>query len=346
MGSGALLVIGEDVEGQMARFRNFENTGWVDQHVVTIDRLAHEKARWLRDSQVEGWYVRDPEGKLHELFERSPSGKYLFTDAVTVDWDDDSNKPHTLEQEVFGRESYIDMTEFNQKRMRMVIKVPEGFKVTKAKRGEFQTFAETLRKSHGVRAIPEGEAPDLNGTDKFGWMRLDHSGEAIELMARTIPGGFWFPYWGVIPNAWTLKAGALGARDPDTADDLPGFSGSARRSEINFDAMRSRIAIEAGESWDRARADPGAYDKILIGGAYYRQHIRLPREQYTRAIEDLTLWRGSLLMGGEHIKDAPDAFKAAHALTPTSVNAWFAYINQLIVRLPDDSLMTMVGYRC
>lgn len=177
MGSGGLLVIGEDVESQMARFRNFEETGWVDQHVVTIDRLAREKARWLRVSQVEKWYVRDPDGKLHDVFERSPSGEYLFISVATVDWDDDSKKPHTLEQEVFGDESYIGASESNQKRMRMVIKVPEGFKVTKAKFGEFITFAEDLRRSHGVRAIPIEEAPDLEGGDKFGWMRLDHSGE-------------------------------------------------------------------------------------------------------------------------------------------------------------------------
>jgi hypothetical protein len=83
-----------------------------------------------------------------------------------------------------------------------------------------------------------------------------------------------------------------------------------------------------------------------MGGAYYRQYIHLPREQYTRAIEDLMLWQCSLLMGGEHIEDAPDAFKAAHALTPTSVSAWCAYINHLIERLPGDRLMTMVSYRC
>ena len=182
MGSRGVLVIGPDVKDQMARFRRFEETEWVDRHVVSVGALEQERKRWAR--------------------------------------------------------SAADMN--------------------------FQAY---LRRYFGLRALSEGASPDLEDADKFGWMRVDRQGEVVELIRRTIPGGFWFPYWKVRP-AFKLKLGrsadqTLGADDgrgfAGSADERPGFAASARKGDIDFTDADTRR-----ELWSKSPIMDGKHIEDLL----------------------------------------------------------------------------------
>lgn len=347
MGSGVVLVIGEDVEGQMARFRCFEETGWVDRHVVSIDVLACSREIWTSSyAEAEKWYVQDPSGQLHEVFEKNTAGKYLFIGHAADDGQSDPLRPPTIEQKIFGREYYVEPHESGHQRWRLVLKLSNDYKVVKAKRKDYEPFAKWLALQYGIHAISAEAAPELEGTEKTGWMRLDRRGEVIEAMSRTIPDGFWFPSWCVLEHAWKLKSDAFGDQAPQSCDAPVRLAGSLRKSDIDFEGMRTQVAIEAGESWDQAQNDPNAFENILIRGTYRREFIHLSRDQYIRSIQDNNLWNCPLILDGVRITLSSSEFQLSSADTSASTTPWFAYMNQLVDSLQGDTLMTMVGYRC
>lgn len=348
MGSSRVLVIGPDVEAQMARFRKFEETGWVDQYVVSFDILARERERWLRSwSEKEEWYVQDPAGRLHEVFEKDQLGNHLFIGAPTPDEPSNANRTPTLEQQIFGSNSYVDITdETGQKRWWLVLAIPDNHKVIRAKFKEFMSFNDWLTKYHGYPVVADNAVPELDGAHKIGWMRLDHDGNVIELIERTIPGGRWYPSWKVVGDAWKLKSGALSNQNLLTTEQN-NFAGSARKSDIDFAGMNAQMEMEAGACWDNAKRDPKAFENIEISGWYYREFIHLPREQYIHRMQDINLWGQNLILDRRYIDQVPPEFQPVS--DDASANArppWYAYIRKVIDDLPNDTLMTMVSYRC
>ena len=142
-----VLVIGDDVEGQLAPFHEFECTGVNDQYVIDVDKTSETLAEYER-------------------------------------YKDDHDYP---------------------------------------------TFRAFLEGWYGADKIVEhGQEPDRNGEHKYGWVRVDAAGNAVEYIDRTNPNKKWD--WWSVGGRWCdfflLREGESGKRGS------VGLMGQARRARV------------------------------------------------------------------------------------------------------------------
>jgi hypothetical protein len=134
--------------------------------------------------------------------------------------------------------------------------VPENYTEVKIPLNEIVSFRDWA--TNGVSDIAEGQEPDTCGKkNKLGWVRVNAIGEVIEIIERTIPGGF-FDWFEGTDNRWKLKHGAVGRvirrnwydwiEEPATN----GYAGSARKGDIDLDGMRVKIHKAAADWWNCA----------------------------------------------------------------------------------------------
>lgn len=117
-------------------------------------------------------------------------------------------------------------------------------------------FFQWVRSQYGAELLEAGEAPDLTGRHRNGWLRVNAAGEFIELVRRDIPGGFFFHFIGTHP-LFQLKPGATGwniSRADEATPVHAGLAGSARLADIDFEAMRRSLVESIGARWDAVHA--------------------------------------------------------------------------------------------
>lgn len=130
------------------------------------------------------------------------------------------------------------------------------FESRKTDYASFQGFFEDW---HGRSTVPFGEEPDLADRHKYGYALLDESGQVVKVVYRTNPnkkwdwyqlGGRWTGFFKIKPGA----AGAVGSQGIMTAPAREGYADSAKKGEIDFDAMRREAEEEAASRFDKIRA--------------------------------------------------------------------------------------------
>lgn len=163
--------------------------------------------------------------------------------------------------------------------------VPENYIEVKIPLQEMVSFQDWV--TNGVSVIAEGQEPDTDGMNKLGWIRVNASGEVVEMMERTIPGGFYDWFEGT-DNSWKLKRGAVGRvirrswydwiEEPATN----GYAGSARKGDIDLDGMRAQIHKAAADWWDCAARASGSkkWEPFDVVQERYRT------EEYSAALKE------------------------------------------------------------
>ncbi len=63
-----------------------------------------------------------------------------------------------------------------------------------------RTFMEFCESWNEYKAVPHGEAPDLEDKHKWGYTKLDSAGEVVQVISRTNPNAKWD--WWVIGGRW------------------------------------------------------------------------------------------------------------------------------------------------
>ncbi|PXX35306.1 hypothetical protein [Undibacterium pigrum] len=202
------------------------------------------------------------------------------------------------------------------------------------------------RRSLG-RILKPGETPDLLGKDRFGWVRVDDAGKVSEIFHRDRPNSFWVN-WGVLVTSWKLKPGIAAtssiASERISGTSTPGYTGSALKGEIDWQKMRSDIAMEAGEYWDLSTAGMPLPVHTTLRYTKPPQHnvLQYPREKFVQINVDMLINRSALIINGKIIDDQD--FNGWENITSKN-EAWYRYLNELIDSLPDDTLMTDVYTR-
>jgi hypothetical protein len=114
------------------------------------------------------------------------------------------------------------------------------------------SFAEWVVQRYCVNKLNPGAEPDFHKKHRWGWMRLNETGEVTELVRRTIPGGFFFIFLGTCRNL-LLKLGAVGWNIDSSylvTEVTAGYADSTRFADIDFSAMRQKAINHLQKRWD------------------------------------------------------------------------------------------------
>ncbi len=235
----SVLVVGDDVAGQLQPFHEFECTGVDDQYVQTIDitdkaRAEYESATCyrLRDNVSSG--LHDP---YEEWFYRDPTAEEVIA----------AGRLGFMGTGVNGKDG---------RGYRAKIKfIPEGWEEIKLPVSEVETFADWAADWYGLDKVgcywEDGEytpyrADGGNDKHKYGWIRVDDNGEVVAVIDRTNPDAHWD--WWVVGGRWSNRLALMdGVGQARMVDQ-------ARKGEIDWDFMRDKAANEARDLYRRAHA--------------------------------------------------------------------------------------------
>lgn len=281
-----VIVIGENVDEQLAPYQEFECTG-IDEYIEEIDELEEllkeyrtQKIRALKsfDGEIFSFYddrfYRDPTKAEIEKLSMGNGGiigtgsRYGISYA-SKDWGD-------------GRGYRGKVRE-----------TPEGYEEIELEGHEqLRTFDEYIEYSWGDVAKlypgqPRGEE------HKFRFLKMDSNGEIVAAIRRTNPNAKWD--WYVVGGRWTgyfpLKEGAKGElgrpgvfnnqANPNTADVV-------RKGDIDFDRARAESEAQAREwfaSWEKSftkHGKPKSWKSFIEKVDAKEMKIDEAREEYRK----------------------------------------------------------------
>jgi hypothetical protein len=199
----AVLVIGNNVEEQLAPYHEFESTGEDNQYVQAIDKT--EEARKEFETATTKRY-RDPEGNLHSPFTSEGNWDQKFWRELTPE-----------EEALYGKKSYIQDYEDNPEHggLRLYstdwhdgknyhIKAfawpSEGWSEVEVLKNTVVTFAEFCKDYYGHEVVPFGQQPDFEKKHKYGYTLVDCEGNVTSTVDRTNPKRKWD--WYSVGGRW------------------------------------------------------------------------------------------------------------------------------------------------
>jgi len=160
---------------------------------------------------------------------------------------------------------------------------------------DYPTFRAFLEGWYGAdKVIGPGQEPDRNGEHKYGFVRVNASGEVIQYIDRTNPNKRW-DYWrvgGRWGDFFLLKPDTHGERADIAWERGREFGGSgaavrdeeretgrvhadiARKGDIDWEGMAAERMRNAGRDYDTwLRKDHGRLDSAWIYGIEYRPEV-------------------------------------------------------------------------
>lgn len=337
----AVMVLGQNVEQQLAPYHEFECTGRVDEYVQSIDKLEEARADYEECTRN---MLRGPEGELvspyDDQFYRDPTeeeaekigpvGGFGHCNGIcysSKDWGDGK-----------GRRAKVQY-------------VPEGWERVEVHVKEFQSLLQYILDDHcgEFPVLKEGDEPDLHEEHKWGWVRVNADNEVIEYIDRTNPNKKWD--WWVVGGRWsnTLKLkdtreGLKVVRD----ESLPAgmqvglevgpvhrdgdlYVDQALKRDIDMEGMRNEAGIEAAAKWDKAAeakiaagfAADTTWDAWPVVLERHPDNVQAARNEYhaqgaMKAVQEaLDLWSGTdkyLTPRDEFIQQARDSAMVYYAL--------------------------------
>lgn len=361
-----VLVIGEDVDRQLAPFHEFECTGRDDEYVQTIDKTEEAREEYLKDTErmyvsesgeiVDAYddrFYRDPTEKESKQIGIGGTGCCRDFGFTSKDWGDGKG--------------YRPKVHF----------LPEGFEEKQIPTPEVKDFAEFVQDYYGMEIIGKAKKPDLGKKHKYGWCRVDKDGKVIEVIRRTNPNDHWDWYqvggrWSGLFQMKDNRKGKVGETAFMCDPAKPGTSDQALKGDIDFERMRAEslkekmdkydkaVSIIAGRSfvsWDRVKEENGQdinrsreiYGEQQVIKDFQHEFFFDDIENYCVAREEY-LEKASKSSGFSTfavIKDSKWYEKGrmgwwAMVHDEKDEDEWCCKFNELIDSVPDDTLLTIV----
>ena len=272
----SVLVIGPNVEEQLAPYHEFECTGNDDQYVQDIDETEEARATYEKNTTTR---YRDPEGNLHSPY--TPEGdhdnkfwreltpeeeaKYVGTGhAFFQDWQ--------ATEEHGGLRLYsADWKDGLPYHTKAFAWPSEGWTVVEVPESTTCTFAEFCADYYGHKIVPFGEQPNLEPSvdeegrqtstnHKYGYTLVDEQGNVIKTVNRTNPGKKWD--WYSVGGRWNgyfklkpMTMGVLGRPGLQTMNEDYEPAGEDRadiilKGDIDIEGMRWEAGEEAAKNYN------------------------------------------------------------------------------------------------
>ena len=254
----AVLVVGDDVEGQLQRYHEFECTGQDDQYVKEIDET--EEARKTFEKNTTRRY-RDPEGNLHSPYTPEGSHSPLFWRELTPEEETKYGKRISSSEGDDGlRLESTDWHDGRGYRTKAFAWPSDGWSEVEVPTSTVQTFAEFCADYYGHEAIPFGTEPDLAEKHKYGYTIVDEQDNVIRTINRTNPDRKWDGYtvggrWNGFSLKKPLAVGVLG--EPGLQVMNSNYEPVAEnradvimKGDIDVEGMRDEAGEKAAERYD------------------------------------------------------------------------------------------------
>lgn len=365
----AVLVIGENIEAQLAPYHEFECTGTDDQYIQNMDVTEELRAEFRADTRsmiklADGSLV----GRYDDQFYREPTEEQSKKIGILAG----TGCAHGLS---WASKDWGDGKGYRTK----VHIIPEGAEQVEV---PFESFTAWVGPDwHGTALVPHGEQPDLTGEHKYGYALLDEAGEVVRVIRRTNPNSKWD--WYEIGGRWSgflkLKDGAAGALGRkgvmgSCANDGPGRADQALKGAIDFEGMRNEAAIEAAANWDKVAEATGgllwtSWDQVravhkdnidAARDAYHAQATKkravkalgdgffvdvdqylTPRDQFIQQARDRATVLYAVVKDGQWIAKGEMGWFGMSS-GDEDQDAWNRKVNELLDSLPDDTPITVV----
>lgn len=347
-----VMVIGENVEKQLAPYHEFECTGVNDEFVQDVDQTDEARETFAASTER---CLKATDGSLHQFFDGQGNWRPEFSQP-------DPEAP---------KYAPTRRTRF----------VPAGYEQVEVPTSQLKSFADWAADYYGVEIVPFGQIPDEDEKHKYGYILLDAANDVLKVVDRTNPNKEWD--WWVIGGRWSgflqLKPGAtgqLGERGVMGSHfaDGPGRADSAVKGNIDFDGMRNAAANKAALQWDKAAAARAgrtwhtwehvrdvlhAGDLDAARKVYHAQEAKeavaaaldhpwdgvdeylTPRETYIQQARDRAIAPYALVKDGQWVAKGQMGWFGMSS-DDISQDDWNRKVNELLESLPDDTLLTLV----
>lgn len=362
----SVLVIGPNVEQQLAPYHEFECTGIDDQYVQEIDETEDRRDEFKTAKRS---VVRCPNGELI-----SPYDDRFYRDPTEAEAKEIGPTAGTGS----ARGLYYSSRDWGDGRgyRSKVHHIPEDHEKLEL---PFDNFRDYLRDYCEINEVSIDHPLDLKEKHKYHYTRIVN-GDVDKVIRRTNPNAEWD--WWVVGGRYSgllkVKPGARGQLGKkgvlgSCISDGPGRADVATKRDIDFDGMRDEAGDQAAARWDRASTGrlgltwlpwpqvrekhPGNIDAARV--EYHAQ----PGVKATQEAMD-NPWDGVdeyLADRDEYIQAARDRAISTYAIVKDSQwhakgemgwwgmsndkitqSEWNLRINELLDGLPDDTLLTVV----
>ncbi len=357
----SVLVVGPEIDFQMAPYHEFECTGRNDEFVQDVNVTEDASETFVKATSTR---LKAPDGSLESYFDAAGNWRPEFSEL-----DPDSPSYDKTRRRGFIPPGYVE------------VKVPDK---------ELMTFAAWAADYYGLKVVDDRSLIDKKVEHKGGHILVrarddGTEGAVLEIIDRTNPNKKWD--WFEVGGRWNgffrLKPtgkGELGniSRWDSPKKDMAGRAASALKGDIDFAAMRDEAGANAGALYDKAAAITGgatwrSWEAVLAAHDNDVKKIEAVREEYwaqpgPKALkeskdEDFFLEVNDALAGSREafVAAARDRACEPYAVVQDRVwtgkgrMGWFGmsddkvsqadwnkHVNALIDSLPDDTLLSIV----
>jgi hypothetical protein len=256
-----VLVVGNNVEKQLAPYHEFECTGDDNEYVQDIDETEEAREAFKSDEHTATRY-KDPQGNLHNPYdEKGDYNPAYWREPTTEELEKiktDTGFYSSGEKDGLRLASadWKDSKGYRPK----VFALPEDWVEVDVPKHTVETFSEFVEGYYNKKVVPYGEQPDLKKKHKYGYALVDKTGEIVKVIDRTNKNAKWD--WYQVGGRWNgffkmkkTKAGKLGKpglqrMDKDYKPPENGRADIARKCDIDIEGMREEAALKAAKRYD------------------------------------------------------------------------------------------------
>lgn len=254
----AVLVVGPNVDEQLAPYHEFECTGTENQWVQSVDETAAMRERFENETTLR---IKDPDGVLHDPYDSKGMFKPEFSKTV-----DSIPGWHR------SRELHI----------------PEGYEEVQVPVSLFFSFVQWASEYCGYAVLTASDTPGEE--HKFGYVHID--GDDVKIIRRTNPNAKWD--WYEVGGRWKDRLLLTNGQRVDCARKGDINFKAMEEEDVNkaqrqwtsvHDALTKAGAPHTWKSWETIEAEHAARGN---------KHFDLMREEFmtqpsVRAIHSMPL---------------------------------------------------------
>src|SRR5271157_3306639 len=204
----SVLVIGNNVEEQLAPYHEFESTGDDNQYVKEIDQTEEARKQFATDTTTR---YKDPEGNLHNPFTPEGNWDHKFWRELTPEEDALYGKGYHQDYDDTPEHGGLCLYTCNwhdgteSSRTKAFAWPSEGWSEVEVLKSTVETFAEFCEDYYGHKIVPFGEEPNFakdteSSNHKYGYTIVDEQGNVIKTIDRTNPERKWD--WYSVGGRW------------------------------------------------------------------------------------------------------------------------------------------------